>query len=147
MEGPCLSPNHSRSHRTDGLMPLQIAKIGVGGGKEAEITRGLVPGEHHEIGGVALITRRSQVQILPPPPTRRPGNTAFPGLCRSGGATLSRGRGMAQRELAERVGLAEQAIQRYEAGDYVGVGFGRLVDIADALQLTTHYDVPLASAG
>ena len=54
---------------------------------------------------------------------------------------------MAQRELAERVGLAEQAIQRSEAGDSVGVGFGRLVDIADALQLTTHYDVPLASAG
>ena len=53
---------------------------------------------------------------------------------------------MAQRELAERVGLAEQAIQRYEAGDYAGVGFGRLVDIADALQLTIHYDVRLASA-
>lgn len=30
---------------------------------------------------------------------------------------------MTQRELAERVGLAEQAIQRYEAGDCAGVGF------------------------
>ena len=53
---------------------------------------------------------------------------------------------MTQVELAERVGLAEQAIQRYEAGDYAGVGFGRLVDIADALQLTIHYDVRLASS-
>ena len=53
---------------------------------------------------------------------------------------------MTQRELAERVGLAEQAIQRYEAEDYAGVSFARLVDIADALQLTIHYDVHLASA-
>jgi len=30
-----------------------------------------------------LITRRSQVQILPPPPTARPGNSTFPGLLRS----------------------------------------------------------------
>jgi len=31
---------------------------------------------------VSLITRRSQVQILPPPPSERPGNSTFPGLCR-----------------------------------------------------------------
>ena len=30
-----------------------------------------------------LITRRSQVQILPPPPIRKPGNNAFPGFRRS----------------------------------------------------------------
>ncbi len=56
-------------------------------------------------------------------------------------------RGLTQRELAERVGLAEQAIQRYEAGDYAGVSFARLVEIAEALDVTVHYDVRLASAG
>lgn len=56
-------------------------------------------------------------------------------------------RGLTQRELAERVGLAEQAIQRYEAGDYARVSFARLVEIADALDVTVHYDVRLASAG
>jgi len=45
-------------------------------------------------------------------------------------------RGLTQRELAERVGLAEQAIQRYEAGDYAGVSFARVVEIADALDVT-----------
>ena len=54
-------------------------------------------------------------------------------------------RGLTQRELADRVGLAEQAIQRYEAGDYAGASFARLVEIADALELTIHYDVRLAS--
>jgi DNA-binding XRE family transcriptional regulator len=56
-------------------------------------------------------------------------------------------RGLTQRQLAERVGLAEQAIQRYEADDYSGVSFDRLVKIADALQVTVHYDVRLAPAG
>ncbi len=56
-------------------------------------------------------------------------------------------RGLTQRELAERIGLAEQAIQRYEAGDYAGVSFARLVEIADALDVAVHYDVRLASAG
>jgi HTH-type transcriptional regulator / antitoxin HipB len=55
-------------------------------------------------------------------------------------------RGLTQRELAERVGLAEQAIQRYEAGGYATVSFARLVEIADALGVTMHYDVRLASA-
>jgi DNA-binding XRE family transcriptional regulator len=54
-------------------------------------------------------------------------------------------RGLTQRELADRIGLAEQAIQRYEAGDYAGVSFARLVEIADALEVTVHYDVRLAS--
>ncbi len=56
-------------------------------------------------------------------------------------------RGWTQRQLAEKVGLAEQAIQRYEASDYAGVSFARLVDIADALELTVHYDVRLAETG
>ena len=55
-------------------------------------------------------------------------------------------RGLTQRELAERVGLAEQAIQRYEASDYAGVSFARLVEIADALDVTVHYDVRLTLA-
>ena len=55
-------------------------------------------------------------------------------------------RGLTQRELADRVGLAEQAIQRYEASDYAGVSFARLVEIADALDVTVHYDVRLTLA-
>jgi HTH-type transcriptional regulator / antitoxin HipB len=54
--------------------------------------------------------------------------------------------GLTQRQLAERVGLHEQAIQRYEASDYATVSFARLVDIADALDLTIHYDVRLTQA-
>jgi HTH-type transcriptional regulator / antitoxin HipB len=38
--------------------------------------------------------------------------------------------GLTQRQLAERVGLQEQAIQRYESSDYATVNFARLVDIA-----------------
>ena len=55
-------------------------------------------------------------------------------------------RGLTQRELAERLGLAEQAIQRYEATDYLGVSFSRLVEIAEALDLAVHYDVRLVDA-
>ena len=33
-------PDHTENHRTDGLMPLQIAKIGVGGGKEPKTREG-----------------------------------------------------------------------------------------------------------
>lgn len=56
-------------------------------------------------------------------------------------------RGVTQRQLAERTGLAEQAIQRYEATDYNGVSFARLVEIADALEVTVHYDVRLSQTG
>ncbi len=52
--------------------------------------------------------------------------------------------GLSQRELAERVGLKEQAIQRYETTDYAGASFARLVAIAEALGLTIHYDVRLS---
>jgi HTH-type transcriptional regulator/antitoxin HipB len=54
--------------------------------------------------------------------------------------------GLTQRQLAERVELQEQAIQRYEATDYAGVSFARLVEIAEALDLTIHYDVRLTQA-
>jgi len=53
--------------------------------------------------------------------------------------------GLTQRQLAERIGLQEQAIQRYEATDFAGVSFTRLVEIAEALDLTIHYDVRLTN--
>ncbi len=52
-------------------------------------------------------------------------------------------RGFTHRELAERIGLQEQAIQRYEATDYAGVSFARLVETAEALDVAIHYDVRL----
>jgi len=54
--------------------------------------------------------------------------------------------GLTQRQLAERVGLQEQAIQRYEATDYAGVSFARLVEVAEALDLTVHFDAHLSRA-
>jgi transcriptional regulator with XRE-family HTH domain len=41
--------------------------------------------------------------------------------------------GLTQRELAERLGLHEQQVQRYEAARYDGVSFARMVDVADAI--------------
>jgi ribosome-binding protein aMBF1 (putative translation factor) len=38
-----------------------------------------------------------------------------------------------QKELADRLGLAEQQIQRWEATDYAGVGVERIQNVADAL--------------
>lgn len=40
---------------------------------------------------------------------------------------------MTQRELAERLGLKEQQIQRYEADHYGGANLTRLAEVADAL--------------
>ncbi len=40
---------------------------------------------------------------------------------------------LTQRDLAERVGVAEQQIQRWEANSYAGVNLERLQSIADAL--------------
>lgn len=41
--------------------------------------------------------------------------------------------GLTQRDLAVRLGLQEQAIQRYEASDYSGASLDRLAKIADAI--------------
>jgi transcriptional regulator with XRE-family HTH domain len=41
--------------------------------------------------------------------------------------------GLTQRELAERLGMREQQIQRYEASRYNGATFSRMVDVADAI--------------
>ena len=42
-------------------------------------------------------------------------------------------RGMSQRDLAERIGLKEQQIQRYEATDYASVSLSRIKDIVIGL--------------
>jgi len=43
--------------------------------------------------------------------------------------------GLTQKDLAARLGLHEQQIQRYEASKYEGATFSRIVDIADAIGL------------
>ena len=42
--------------------------------------------------------------------------------------------GLSQKELAERLGMPEQQIQRYEATDYESVSFARIMEIVEALQ-------------
>ena len=42
-------------------------------------------------------------------------------------------RGLTQRELADRVGLKEQQIQRYEATDYAAAKWSRIREVAGAL--------------
>ena len=42
--------------------------------------------------------------------------------------------GLSQRDLAERLGLKEQQIQRYEATDYASASLTRLREVAGALQ-------------
>jgi DNA-binding transcriptional regulator YiaG len=53
---------------------------------------------------------------------------------------------LTQRELAERLGVPEQQVQRWEANSYAGVGLDRLQDITDALKLevleTVTYAIP-----
>lgn len=43
--------------------------------------------------------------------------------------------GLTQKNLAEQIGLKEQQIQRYEATDYKTASFGRLIEIANILNL------------
>jgi DNA-binding transcriptional regulator YiaG len=51
---------------------------------------------------------------------------------------------LTQRELAERLSLPEQQVQRWEANGYSGVAIERLQEIADALQLQLHEKVTYA---
>ena len=44
-------------------------------------------------------------------------------------------KGMSQRQLAERLGLKEQQIQRYEAEKYATASLRRIIEVADALNL------------
>ncbi len=53
---------------------------------------------------------------------------------------------MTQRTLAERLGVAEQQVQRWEATNYAGVGLDRLQDIADALGSRIRENVTYSSA-
>jgi transcriptional regulator with XRE-family HTH domain len=49
--------------------------------------------------------------------------------------------GINQRELADRLGLKEQQIQRYEASDYAGASLARLLEVARVLGLNFHKSV------
>lgn len=53
---------------------------------------------------------------------------------------------MTQRTLAERLGVAEQQVQRWEASAYAGVGLERLQDVADALGSRIRENVTYSSA-
>jgi len=54
--------------------------------------------------------------------------------------------GLTQRELAERLDLAEQQIQRYEATMYAGASLERLQEVADALELEIEEQVTYSVA-
>jgi HTH-type transcriptional regulator / antitoxin HipB len=43
--------------------------------------------------------------------------------------------GMTQKDLAEKLGMKEQQIQRYEANQYSSAGFHRLTEVAKALEV------------
>ena len=45
-------------------------------------------------------------------------------------------RGMTQKELAEKIGVQEQQIQRYESNHYSSVSFDRLKEIFEALEIS-----------
>jgi transcriptional regulator with XRE-family HTH domain len=56
--------------------------------------------------------------------------------------------GLTQRELASRLGLHEQQIQRYEANEYAGANIARLQEVMQALDVTFGGELSLpASAG
>ena len=44
-------------------------------------------------------------------------------------------RGMSQKDLAERIGLKEQQIQRYEATDYASVSLSRIREVVNGLDV------------
>jgi len=53
---------------------------------------------------------------------------------------------MTQRTLADRLGVAEQQVQRWEATAYAGVGLDRLQDVADALASRIRENVTYSGA-
>jgi DNA-binding transcriptional regulator YiaG len=53
---------------------------------------------------------------------------------------------LTQRALADRLGVAEQQVQRWEATAYAGVGLDRLQDIADALGIHIREKVTYSGA-
>jgi transcriptional regulator with XRE-family HTH domain len=54
--------------------------------------------------------------------------------------------GLTQKELARRLGMREQQVQRYEATRYSGVSLTRLQQVADALGVRIHERVLLPTA-
>ena len=52
--------------------------------------------------------------------------------------------GLTQKQLAERLGLSAQQIQRWESNLYSGVGVERLQEIADALGMSVHETISYA---
>lgn len=54
--------------------------------------------------------------------------------------------GLTQRALAERLGLPEQQVQRWEANLYSGVGVQRLQEVADALGMEVTETVSYATS-
>jgi ribosome-binding protein aMBF1 (putative translation factor) len=54
--------------------------------------------------------------------------------------------GLTQRELAERMGLKEQQIQRYEATEYASADFARINEVARALGLQVREDIFLSNS-
>lgn len=55
--------------------------------------------------------------------------------------------GLTQKELADRLGIAEQQVQRYEATDYASSSLSRVKAVAEALKLSMREDVFFQSAG
>jgi transcriptional regulator with XRE-family HTH domain len=55
-------------------------------------------------------------------------------------------RGLSQKDLAEKVGLAEQQIQRYEADEYATASFERLKEIISALNIKVKEEIFLTSS-
>jgi transcriptional regulator with XRE-family HTH domain len=53
--------------------------------------------------------------------------------------------GLSQKDLAERLGLKEQQIQRYENTEYTSASFGRLVEVSQSLGIKIREDVFLPS--
>jgi DNA-binding XRE family transcriptional regulator len=51
--------------------------------------------------------------------------------------------GLTQRQLGERLGIAEQQIQKYEANEYRHASFARLLEIAKALEIAVRSEVHL----
>jgi ribosome-binding protein aMBF1 (putative translation factor) len=51
--------------------------------------------------------------------------------------------GLTQKQLAEKLGIKEQQIQRYEACDYAGVGLDRIQDICKALGISVKSSLSL----
>ena len=60
--------------------------------------------------------------------------------------SVDRAAGLNQRDLATRLGLKEQQIQRYEATHYAGVSLERIQAVAEALGVQIHERVILPTS-